>query len=100
MLSSTVRGLRFIIVYKDAGRNIHGVAQQQPFLNTALLKGLLNLGSNVDILSSFSGLKTQFFSIGFQVCFTSSLFALRSAEISRPDPIYFDPIYFSIDRVI
>ncbi len=72
---------RFIIAYEDAGRNMHGVAQQQTFLNTALPKGLLNLESDVDKLSSSSGLKPQLFPKGFHLCSTSWLFALYSAKI-------------------
>jgi hypothetical protein len=74
---------RFIIVYEDAGRNMHGIAQQQPFLYTALSKGLLNLGSDVDKLSSSSGLKPQFFPKGFHLCSTSWLLALRYVKICR-----------------
>jgi hypothetical protein len=36
---------------------MHGIAQKQTFLNTALSKDLLNLWSDIDKLSSSFGLK-------------------------------------------
>ena len=39
---------RLIIVDEYAGRDVHGVAQKQPFLNAALTDDLLDLARDVD----------------------------------------------------
>jgi len=42
----------------DAGRDVHGVAQQNAFADAALVQALLDLGSDIDELPASRGVET------------------------------------------
>jgi hypothetical protein len=46
-----------IIIYKDGSSNMHGIDQDETFLNTAFFETGIDLRSNVYKLSPFSHIK-------------------------------------------
>jgi hypothetical protein len=62
----------FVVVDKNAGGNMHGIAQQKPLRNAAFRKTLLDLRSNIDKLTPLRSLKPEFFSIAFHIFILSA----------------------------
>src|SRR5208337_1085961 len=83
----------FVIIDKNRGGYVHCVHERQSLFNTALLKAILNLGSNIDKCPACRDIEPQLFAKALhdrppEGCFGMYLYSAFSSAMTASESIF------------